>query len=144
MDRDRVICSEEDSPVIEELTALLNEQPWMECRELRLVEEEGRLSLQGDWIIPFLEGVEQLAYLVSDVALLVREMEDPALAGTRLHAELLPSPPDEATFPFRIWTDALPPDGFESLIALLVEALQTVEEDGEEHSGNGFIQLDEL
>lgn len=131
--------------MIEEFVALLNEQLWIECREIAVLEESGRLSLQGEWSIPYLEGVEPLAYLISECALLVREAEEPALEGARLHAEMLPSPAEEENYPFRIWTDPLPADGFERLVALLIEALQMVDaEDDEEESGNGFIPIDTL
>jgi hypothetical protein len=126
--------------MIDELIALLHEQPWMECREIRAVEEQGRLSLVGEWIIPYLEGVERLAYLVSDAASLAREAEDPALAEARFHAEMLPSPAEEETFPFRVWTDPLPAASFHRLVAVLSEALRLGEE--EESGEEGLIQLD--
>lgn len=124
--------------MIDELIALLEELPWLECRKTRVTEEDGRLSLAGEWIIPYLEGVEQLAYLVSDTALLAREAD---LAGARLHAEMLPSPAEEAQFPFRIWTDPLPSEAFERMVGVLTEALQLVEEEDEE---DGLIQIDGL
>lgn len=132
--------------MIEELIAMLEEQPWMECREIRIVEAAGCVSLEGEWIVPYLEGVEPLSYLVSEVALLVRESEEPALAGARLHVEMLPSPAEEEHFPFRVWTDPLPPDAFERLVALVGEAIQLLEAEGEDEdeSGNGFIPIDGL
>jgi hypothetical protein len=132
--------------MIEQLRELVGEQPWMECRELTVVAEPEQRWLQGEWVLPYLEGVEPLAYLVSEVALLVQESEEPSLAGARLHAELLPGPAEEAYFPFRIWTDPVPTAAFDGLLFLLIEALHLLEAEGEEgeESGNGFIQIDEL
>jgi hypothetical protein len=128
--------------MIDDLIALLEEQSWMECRETRIAEESGNLSLHGEWIIPHIEGVERLAYLISDTAAIAREEEDPALAGARLHAEMLPSPTEEDSFPFRIWTDPLPPPSFARLAAVVWEALQLGEEESE--GEDELIQIDEV
>lgn len=132
--------------MIEELTEILEEQPWMECREMRVVADGERHALEGEWVVPYLEGIEPLSYLVSEVVLLVRESGIAALAEARLHVEILPSPAEEEPFPFRVWTDPLPAEAFERLIALIVEAIQLLEAEGEEEeeSGNGFIPIEEL
>jgi hypothetical protein len=135
MDRDR----------IEALLALFEEQPWLECRELKVEEAEpGRFALAGEVAAPHLEGVERLSYLVSDVATLCREEEDPALAWARLHAEMLPCPGEEEEFPFRLWTDPLPAPSFARLTDVISEAMQLGDEGEDEDLGNGFIQIDEL
>jgi hypothetical protein len=126
--------------MIDDLIALLHEQSWMECRETRIAEESGRLSLLGEWIMPHIEGVERLAYLISDTAAIAREEEDPSLAGARLHAEMLPSPAEEDAFPFRVWTDPLPPPSFARLAAAVWEALQLGEEESE--GEDDLIQID--
>jgi len=132
--------------MIEELRALLEEQAWMECRKLTVVAEPQQRWLQGEWIVPYLEGIEPLAYLVSEVALLTGEAGDPALTGARLHAEMLPCPAEEAHFPFRIWTDPVPTAAFEGLVSRIVEALHLLEaeEEEDEDSGKGFIPIDGL
>lgn len=131
---------------VEELLQELKSQSWLECREVRIEEAEpGRFALAGELVVPHLEGMERLSYLVSDVAALCQEQEDPALAWARLHAELLPCPPEEEEFPFRVWTDPLPASSFARLAAVIREALLVDEaEDEEEDTGDGFIPLEEL
>ena len=127
----------------EELLKELGGQPWAEGRELAVVRDpEGRVTLEGELIVPHLEGVERLSYLISDIATLCHETEDPALAWARLRAEMLPCPPEDDYFPFRIWTDPLPPPSFDRLAAIIHEALQLAGEDDD--SDGGFIPLDEL
>jgi hypothetical protein len=128
----------------QELLDELRAQAWAEFPELSVrSDERGRLALEGDVIVPHVEGMERLSYLISDVATLCQETDDPALAWARLHAEMLPCPADEEYFPFRIWTDPLPPPSFDRLAAILCEALDLTDED-EEQDGGGFIDIDNL
>jgi hypothetical protein len=127
-----------------DLLADLRLQPWAEFQELAVrTDERGRLTLEGDVIVPHLEGMERLSYLISDVATLCQETDDPALAWARLHAEMLPCPADEDYFPFRTWTDPLPPASFDRLAAILREALDLTDEE-EDQDGGGFIDIDNL
>jgi hypothetical protein len=128
----------------DDLLAELRSQVWAEFHELAVrPDERGRLALEGDLIVPHLEGMERLSYLISDVATLCQETEDPALAWARLHAEMLPCPPEEDYFPFRVWTDPLPPPSFQRLAAILHEALVLTDEEEDDEDG-GLIDIDNL
>jgi hypothetical protein len=128
----------------QELLDELRAQGWAEFQELSVrSDERGWPALEGNVIVPHVEGMERLSYLISDVAMLCQETDDPALAWARLHAEMLPCPADEEYFPFRIWTDPLPPTSFDRLAAILCEALDLTDNE-EEQNGGGFINIDNL
>jgi hypothetical protein len=127
----------------QDLLADLRLQAWAEFPELAVrTDEDGRRTLEGDVIVPHLEGMERLSYLISDVATLCQETEDPALAWARLHVEMLPCPAEEDYFPFRAWTDPLPPPSFDRLAAIIREALDLADED--EDDSSGLIDIDNL